>query len=400
MKGFFRESATPYLGAIFVSYVFALFAQYTWPTTVILFSQNVAFVVLVLGILVSLCFWVVYSPESQWAENFWLVAIAWIVVWVVTVTLSIISKDLFNLVALLTPIPILMIALKKPSLPSAFHAGDLFVWSLIGIVILSQLMDHFGAKALQFEGWNRWPLIADLFGPLGRWKGPFGSVNYAGPAGAFILTFGLLRCGLKRATFMSVGALMVVASDSRSGMFMCLVGASTFVAVSPELGRRPRWRRLRLVPLISVVAAAIAYVATIDPSLNGRTPVWEIFFKLWQKSPLTGVGERGIQAVVEIGVLESWATHGHNIFIDPLGRYGLLGLLAVAGLLFSTGILIFKSWGAGFAVPTVLFAVILAGGVSDNLVDWRYVGIYSIPLLLAAILAGTWLPKKELFPTK
>jgi O-antigen ligase len=174
------------------------------------------------------------------------------------------------------------------------------------------------------------------------------------------------------------------------------VGIAVLIAVTPRLGHllTPTW--LRIAAPTAVAVAFTGYIVAIDPTLNLRTPVWETFLSQWMASPLTGVGATGIQAAINDGSLQAWANHGHSLVIDPMARYGVIGLLAVAAVLATTGIIATKAASAGFAAPAVLLAAFIAAGVSDTLVDWRYLGVQAVPILLAALLGAALLTQKRI----
>jgi len=284
-----------------------------------------------------------------------------------------------------------MIWLKKPSLPAIFTAGDLFAVCLVAIAVASQLLDLVGIKALHYEGWNRWPLLTDITGPIGRWEGPFGNVNYAGPIGSFLVVFGLMRPGGRRVLFVAAGGVIILMSDSRTAILSCAVGIAVLIAVAPKLGaiRTPLF--LRIAAPLAVCIAFAGYVLVIDPTLNLRTPVWEVFLSQWTTSPVTGVGASGIQDQIDGGTLQAWANHGHNLVIDALMRYGALGVAALAGVVIATGVIATKAARVGFAASAVILATSLADGISEDLVDWRYLGVQAMPLMLAGLLGAAWL---------
>ncbi len=191
------------------------------------------------------------------------------------------------------------------------------------------------------------------------------------------------------------GAIIILMSDSRSAVLSCAVGIAVLIAVMPRLGHllTPTW--LRIAAPTAVAVAFTGYVVAIDPTLNLRTPVWETFLSLWTTSPITGVGATGIQASIEDGSLQSWANHGHSLAIDPLTRYGLIGLLAVGAVIVATGVIATKAARTGFAAPVVILATFVAGGISDNLVDWRYLGVQAVTILLAGLLGAVWLGQER-----
>ena len=389
-----RNTGAPYLSALLLTVVVSQFAQYLWPTTAIFKGQNPGVVIDFVGFGIAVLLWWCYRPNDSWPPEFaWLIG-AWAALWAVTIGLSVLHGDLFNVTAILVLPSLAMIWLKKPSLPATFAAGDAFAIALIGIALASQLLDFGNFKALHYEGWNRWPLLTEITGPIGRWEGPFGNVNYAGPIGVFLLVFGLLRPSWRRILFVVTGALIILLSDSRSAVLACAVGIAALIAFAPRLGtwHTPNW--LRIAAPVSVMVSFTGYIFVIDPTLNLRTPVWETFLSQWTTSPITGVGETGIQVAINDGTLQSWANHGHSLAIDPLTRYGIIGLLAVAAVVVVTGIISSKAARTGFAAPVVLFATFVAEGISEDLVDWRYLGVQAVPFLLAGLIGAAWLAEE------
>jgi len=386
-----RESGAPYLATLFVTVVLAQFAQYLSPSQVLLKGQPAAVVIYFAGFGVSFVLWWLYRPRDCWPPVFdWLVG-AWALLWAVTVGLSVLHGDLFNLTAILVLPSIAMIWLKRASFSSCFIAGDSFAVALVAVAIASQLLDFGDIKALHYEGWNRWPLLTDITGPIGRWEGPFGNVNYAGPIGSFLVVFGLMRPGGRRVLFVAAGGVIILMSDSRTAILSCAVGIAVLIAVAPKLGaiRTPLF--LRIAAPLAVCIAFAGYVLVIDPTLNLRTPVWEVFLSQWTTSPVTGVGASGIQDQIDGGTLQAWANHGHNLVIDALMRYGALGVAALAGVVIATGVIATKAARVGFAASAVILATSLADGISEDLVDWRYLGVQAMPLMLAGLLGAAWL---------
>ena len=386
-----RRSGAPYLSALFASVVVAQFAQYLWPTAIVLKGQPAGVVAQFVGFGIAVVLWWLYRPTDSWPRAFaWLVG-AWASLWGVTVGLSVLHGDLFNLTAILVLPSLAMIWLKKPSLPAIFTSGDSFTLALVLVALASQFLDFAGIKELHYEGWNRWPLLTDITGPIGRWEGPFGNVNYAGPIGAFLVVWGLLRSDWRRALFVLAGAIIILMSDSRTSMLSCAVGIAVLIAVAPRLGAFRTPLLLRVAAPAAVALAFLGYVLVIDPTLNLRTPVWEVFLSQWRTSPVSGVGASGIQSAIDAGTLQSWANHGHNLLIDPLMRYGLLAVAALVAVMIFSVVIATKVARLGLAASAVLVATCLADGISEDLVDWRYLGVQAVPLLLAGLLGAAWL---------
>ena len=146
--------------------------------------------------------------------------------------------------------------------------------------------------------------------------------------------------------------------------------------------------------LAVAVGAFVALVVALDPTVNGRTTVWSLFWNLFSSSPFVGVGGEGITSSIQgNGLLDGWATHGHNILIDPLARFGLFGVAVLLVAVSSALVLTFRAAKAKQQSGLVLLACFLAVGVTEDVVDWRYLGIQALPLLLAAMLGVGAVPQ-------
>jgi hypothetical protein len=399
-----RSNGAFYLATLLLTFVVGQFAQHLWPTETLLKGQPASTVVNFAGFGIALLLWWIYRPRDSWPPVFAVLLVAWAVLWGVVVGLSVVHDDLFNLTAFLV-LPILaMIWLKKPSLPATFIAGDVFASGLVVIALASQVLIIIGVREISYQGWNRLvsqtqamefayryfgAILGDWPGPMARWSGPFGNVNYAGPIGAFLLVYGLLRPWKQRVVFVLAGVIIVLTSDSRTSVFSCAVGVAALIALSPRLGslRAPTW--LRIAAPATVAMAVIWYIAVIDPTLNQRTPVWQVFVSAWKTSPVVGVGGTGLQDLISGGTLAWWANHGHSMLVDPLARYGVVGVAAVMAVIAASGAVATQATRIGFAASGVLLVTCLADGFSEDLVDWRYIGLQGVPMMFAVMLGGT-----------
>ena len=193
VRAYLRTSGAPYLSVLLLSVVLSQFAQYLAPTQVILKGQPAGVVTKTVLVSAAVLLWLMFKPTETWPPIFrWFLA-SLALMWLMTITLSVAHGDLFNMTAFLAPVAIAMIWLKKPSLKATFIAGDAFAWSVVAIATAAQLIDSFGIKLLHYEGWNRWPLLTDFIGPIPRWEGPFGNVNFAGPIGAYLIVYGMFE---------------------------------------------------------------------------------------------------------------------------------------------------------------------------------------------------------------
>lgn len=395
-----RMTGARYLGVLFVTPVASQFAQHLLPATPIAGSQSLGVVLAFIGTSIAAVLWLLYVPKRSWPPLFELFLGGLLVAWMMAMWAAALHGDPFNPTAILVPVALVMIWLKRPRPRDVWLAGDAFAWSVIAVAVAAQALDWLGFRELRYDFWNRLPVITELIGPIGRWEGPFGNSNLAGPIGAFLLAYGLFRFGLQRWTFVTVGSLIVFLSDSRTAYFAVFVALLVAVLYRPRIGRLHITRRVRLFLLLGFIAAFVALIILLDPTLNNRTAVWSTFWTLWSSSPVIGVGGEGIlEAIQGDALLGGWATHGHNILIDPLARVGLLGLAPLMVALIAAFLLTVREASHGKQAALVVLACFLASGVTEDLVDWRYLGYQAVPLLLASMLSvGTkygreWLPR-------
>ena len=380
-------SGAPYLVALFVTGVVALFAQYIFPGALVVSAQPLSVVLAFVGTSVAFVLWLLYAPQQSWPVLFQVFIGALVLVWVFAIVTTALHRDAFNLAVFLVPVSLFMVWLKRPHARDVWRAGDAFTWSVISITVAAQALDWLGIQELRYDFWNRLPVIDQIIGPIGRWEGPFGSSNLAGPIGAFLVAYGLYRYGLSRWAMVITGGVIVFLSDSRTGYLGLLVALFVAALYRPRIGRVPMTGTLRAIALVVAVFAFVALIVLLDPTINNRIPVWATFWNLWWSSPLVGVGGEGIaNAIQGDGLLDGWATHGHNILIDPLTRSGLFGLLPLLVALLSALIVTLRAAELGRHAGLVVLACFLASGITEDVVDWRYLGIQAFPLLLAAML--------------
>ena len=389
-----RESGAPYLVALFVTPVVAQFAQYVLPGVAVIGAQAVSVVLAFVGTSVALALWFAYIPQQSWPPLFQIFIGALVFAWLFAVGTTTFHRDAFNLAAILVPVSLFMVWLKRPHARDVWRAGDAFAWSIISIAVAAQMLDWLGLRELRYDFWNRLPVIDQIIGPIGRWEGPFGNSNLAGPIGAFLVAYGLYRYRLSRWSMVITGGLIVFLSDSRTGYLGLLVALLVAALYRPRIGPFHISRTTRAVTLVVAASAFLALIVLLDPTINNRTPVWATFWNLWWSSPLVGVGGEGIiNSIRGDGLLDGWATHGHNIFIDPLARAGLLGTLPLLLGLIAAFALTLRAANVGKQVGLVVLACFLASGITEDVVDWRYPGMQALPLLLAAMLGAVAAPQ-------
>ncbi len=223
---------------------------------------------------------------------------------------------------------------------------------LVGAVACTLLMLVMVAPFLMLE---RLPPMASIVSTIDRWQlgawvvdqdwllqryrfraSGVGALADVGLALAFAALIGLrgrigrLLVGLSVLLF---GVVLFVA-DSRGAM---LAGALTLGAMATV------WRR-RLLPLLPIGTAVILLILAFGPTDRGlslktlaqRFWFWENSLYLAREVPLTGAG-LGLESVqlVYRGYFQPAYppfSHAHNVFLQGLLEYGVLGLLGLIGL--------------------------------------------------------------------
>lgn len=140
-------------------------------------------------------------------------------------------------------------------------------------------------------------------------------------------------------------------------------------------------------------AQARAFLASSEGaqlvSLTGRDIIWDAVFSEWQRYPVFGYGSDLLNFDSRLAIGMPNAIHGHNQFVDTLGRAGLVGAVALAAYVAS---LTYWSWRYSHAfkgLPLVLYIMLFLRGVSEvPLTMYGYGAEFIGHLLLIGILCG------------
>ena len=298
------------------------------------------------------------------------------------------DQNVFNLTAFLFPLVLLLIYLKKPT-PSGVRRAYLAL--LIGLIAISVLSLIFGGVGITLNGFygidsgiSRIPIVSDLFGIENRWAGPFGSVNYAGPVGGLILISAIAFKEKGRLALCLGGLAILMLSQARTSIVAVLLAFLILALFSSPMSRSSRRAVYRTLLVASTASALFFYVLFIDPSLNGRTPIWSGFFGLFLDQPITGVGYSGVGNYISLHISDPGFiphNHAHSIYLDIGARFGLPALLLTLSLF---AITLWVSWqnrhlDAGRSLALSLY--IFVAGIAETIFSWQYITIYFFALL-------------------
>ena len=404
-------SGSGYLSVLALGPVLALMAHHVWPDQPTLRGQPLSVIAAFAAVAVALVLWLRSGPvrPQDWPVPVRLLLATLAVLWATTVALSVLHGDLFDLSTVLVPIALAMLWLKRPTPAAGRTALDAWGVGIIVIAVAAMALDFAGIVIIRPEGIVRWPLqvlhalgidsratvpLEEIeachicYGYVGRWAGPFGNVNYAGPVGATLVMIGLFRPAWRRWVFTIAGLGIIVLSDSRTSLTACLAGLVALALAAPSILGRPVRPWFRWLVLAGLVVGVVGYIGLIDRTFNLRTDVWVEFLRTWPRSPFTGVGEHGIQALISAGDLPGWASHGHSVLVDPLLRFGVIGVVLIVAVFALLLVVTVRAARTGLVLPLVLVATALGAGLTEDLIDWRYLGLELIPLILAAVIAA------------
>lgn len=386
-----RTKADTYLILLFAIPVVAQIVHYTEPNGPLLKGQAPGISVSFLLFFIAVGCWLTYQPSQPRSGNFLIFALGIGLFWSLLLISSRIDGALFNLSAFLYLPALLMLWIKPPRFLSVLSALDIVAWGLIVISLLSQLLDYLGARPMNHEFLLRWPILTDIFGVTTRWEGPFGNVNYAGPIGAFLVVYGMCRFGWNRLLLVFAGCFILLASEARTSWIATLAGLAIIF-----LGRKriwcitlPLWARIMTV--VVGLLGAVAILVGPDSDLNARTPLWQTYVELWKQTPLSGLGESGITHEISLGVIPGWATHAHSVYLDTLFRYGLPAFMLLIAVLVIATIIGLKAARNGSSVGLALLVTFVFGGLTETIIDWRYLSIQGLIVITSVLLSSTWL---------
>ena len=243
-----------------------------------------------------------------------------------------------------------------------------------------------------------WLPLAGPLGLEGRWAGPFPHPNMAGPVGGLLIVVGMCRRGWLQASLLVGGFAVLLLTSSRTSIVGALAAVIVVVLASLVWDRprsRVQWSVLVGTPaaLVLMLAQSLTYTGTTTSlgvsgqlaSATGRSTIWPVYADLWLDSPWTGVPDAVIQQAIAAGRLPAWAEHAHNLGLDSLVRFGILGALLVVGALVVAGLLAVRAAAGGVRVGIGLLFVVVGCALTESLVFWRLWAISTIILFLAVI---------------
>lgn len=198
----------------------------------------------------------------------------------------------------------------------------------------------------------------------------------------------------------ALSAYWVVVAGTRGVWLALLV---TLVAMAVALGMRCGRRALvtGLAAIGLVVALAGLWLADVpgarlglgDDSVGLRLTMWRSGLEWWSERPWFGFGPAAVEALIagEGGVLAAAGfKHLHNVFIDCLVRFGLIGTLLLLGLFACAAVSAWRSWRIGamrfdlwLALTSVMLLAFLCNQTDLRLFGWDWRNFWALVAALA-----------------
>jgi putative inorganic carbon (HCO3(-)) transporter len=139
-----------------------------------------------------------------------------------------------------------------------------------------------------------------------------------------------------------LASVALLLTQSRGGLlaYLAMLMVSAYM-LAPD--RKTRMRRLAMVLVVCVLAAAVAglffqRLGEIDDyTAVSRLAIWGGAFTVFARSPVVGAGFGNLRPLMGglLGLPEGWMGDAHNLYLELLAESGLVGFIAFAFLIVS-----------------------------------------------------------------
>jgi len=342
---------------------------------------------MLVAVAMSVLLWLLSQAQRRMTGLSLMIFLGMLLLWGASLVNFRLDNAAFTYAAATTPVVLLMVIIKPPDAKEAWKVADISFTLIASLSLLTQVLDWVGLRGARTSIYSRWSLPFTELDLGYRWEGFFGDPNNAGLMGAILLVYGLHRRGWLRGGFLVTGALIVLFSESRTSLVALAAGVLVTILTSRA------YRETRLAPwmtpvLISATAAAATVLIFLtDPTLNGRTQIWNSYFILWQESPVLGVGPVGVASAISNGEIPWDTIDGHSVLIDALTRHGFPVAVIVAGTLLGALTQAWRVRNSDRGTSLSIIAAWIFSALTYTLTDWLHLNVFVLPLILALLLA-------------
>ena len=393
-----------YVIPLFLFPVVATFGHAIAPNESVLFGRDWGVIGAFIFALLTFALWLPQKKVAgSWHRTqlcfFWILITAWLFQ---SISAHLDSRG-FNTSAILFPFAIWILMAKKPSSKMLHQA---FIWFLYSLVTISLLAFVLGMTDVMPNGFNfpdsaanRLPVLNDLFGVTTRWAGPFGSVNLAAPIGALLFVAGFTLKGINRVVIVSGGLGVLTLSQGRTSLAAALLALTVLLAYSKTVQNHRYAKQVRLGAGLITVSSLMLYIVLIDPTLNGRTPVWNNFLRLFTQDPLFGIGTSGLEGYLAAGVTRSEVvlySHGHNVLIDISVRYGIFLVILTIAAFTIAAIISWRARAQDSGKTLALIVFFFTAGLAETIFSWQYFSAYTVVFIYVVTVSDQISAKKKI----
>lgn len=357
-------------------------------------GQSAAIVLFFMAFGVAFLFWLGIESRTKASGLLSGFLILMSVAWFAHLILYRIQGDGYNHTTWLY-FPILaMIWIKPPDLREVWTAILAFAWTVAGVLVLTRVLEMLGVIAIKtqpqgvisFDEERYFLPLNDILGIDGRWPGPFGHNGDTAMMGAFLIVIAVAYWTRASWVFIAVGAFTLLITSGRASIGATIAGIIVMIAFARHgrIARIPPG--IRIWGGLAVLIAGAVFMYTRSAGATGRNDFWPAFLKLWESSPFVGIGTSGIS--VSGGITQLYG-HAHNLYIDELARYGLLGFITQFGAIAFGVLIAFLAAKRGIAGPLAILTAYLVTGVTEPRNQWISPSVTGMLLILAVVAAGS-----------
>lgn len=394
------HSGTVYLSILAAGVVLAQYASYLGQGDPVFKGQSAAIVLFFVVFGLAFLFWLGIKNRVKASGLLSGFLILMSIAWFAHLFLYRIHGDAFNYTALLY-VPILaMIWLKPPTLQEAWNAIFAFAWTVAVVLVLTRVLEMLGVLALKSQSQNiitfdeeRYFLpLNDVLGIDGRWPGPFGHNGDTAMMGALLIVIAVAYWTRASWVFLFVGVFTLLVTSGRASMGATIAGIIILVifAKAGRISQIPQ--AIRIWGGLAALAVGAVFMYSRSAGVTGRDNFWPAFLKLWESSPWVGIGTSGIS--VSGGITQEYG-HAHNLYIDELARYGLLGFITQFGAITLGVVIAFLAAKRGVSGPLAILTAYLVTGVTEPRNQWMSPSVTGVLLVLAVVTAGSKLNRTK-----
>lgn len=209
--------------------------------------------------------------------------------------------------------------------------------------------------------------------------------------------------GRFRWLFGSMAMTILLATQSRTGWLMAVIGLVGLVAVDPKsyrLRKTAIWT-VSVVALVGLFFIFTSDLAQLNGLTTGRVKGWQIMASL---TPATWFYGGGLEVLSDafnsnkLSGLGSWSAQAHNQFLQTLLDSGVIGLIMLVTLYVVTLKQVLKSKGQDLSLKVALVGMLIVFSLTETPVR-PSLGEISIFIFVCLLIISSTDPKHDAFRT-